>query len=240
MTIACHDGFEVIDLSQEINEGMPVFGMHQKTFIMLNHTHEQNPEDTGSPTLGFAARNILMSEHGPTHSDAEWEYPPSGTTIEKMPLEFFWGDAICLDASDVRCPRYIEPTDIEEALEKAGLDIHKGDIVLLYTGHYERTNGSKAWYGPYTGVSRASAEWFAQRGVVNIEVDQQAIDLTPDDLEFSGHHVCGKYGTTSTANLCDLDKVAGNRFLYMSLPLNIRDGSGSPVRAMAFIEKEVS
>ena len=75
-----HERFDIIDLSQEIYEGMPVFGMHQKTFIMLNQTHEQNQKDTGSPTLGFAARNILMSEHGPTHSDAVWEYLPEGAT----------------------------------------------------------------------------------------------------------------------------------------------------------------
>jgi kynurenine formamidase len=233
-----HDKFEVIDLSQEIYEGMPVFGMHQKTFIMVNQTHEKNQEDTGSPTLGFAARNILMSEHGPTHSDAVWEYLPGGATIEKMPLEFFWGDAICLDVSHVRHPEYIEPGDIAEALAKASLEVRGGDIVLFYTGHYDRTYGTKAWYGPYTGVSRASAEWLAQKGVVNIGVDQQAIDLTPDDLEFSGHHVCGKYGITNTENLCNLEKVAGTRFLYMGLPLKIRGGSGSPVRAMAFVAKD--
>ena len=72
---------------------------------------------------------------------------------------------------------------------------------------------------------------------MNIGVDQQAIDLTPDDLEFSGHHVCGKYGITNTENLCNLGKVAGKRFLYMGLPLRIRDGSGAPVRAIAFLEK---
>ena len=104
-----------------------------------------------------------MSEHGPTHSDAVWEYLPGGATIDKMPLEFFWGDAICLDVSHIRYPRYIEPEDLEEALAKVGLDVRKGDIVLLYTGHYDRTYGTKAWYGPYTGLSRAATEWLAQR-----------------------------------------------------------------------------
>jgi kynurenine formamidase len=210
--------------------------MHQKTFIMVNMTHEDNQKDTGAD-LGFSARNILMSEHGPTHSDAVWEYHPKGTTIEKMPLEYFWGDAICLDVSHIRHPDYIEPDDLAEALKKHGLDIRKGDIVLLYTGHYDRTYGTKEWFGPYTGVSYDAAEWLAKQGVVNIGIDQQAIDLTPDDMNFSGHKVCLKYEITNTENLCNLDKVAGKRFLYMGLPLNIRDGSGSPVRAVAFIEK---
>jgi hypothetical protein len=70
---------------------MPVFGMHQKTFFMLNQPHEKNMKDTGSKTLGFAARNMLISENGPTHCDAVWEYEPTGPTIEKMNMKFFWG-----------------------------------------------------------------------------------------------------------------------------------------------------
>lgn len=37
-----NEKYELIDLSQEIYQGMPVFGMHQKTFIMTNQTHEEN------------------------------------------------------------------------------------------------------------------------------------------------------------------------------------------------------
>ena len=41
-----NEKYELIDLSQEIYEGMPVFGMHQKTFIMVNQTHEENMKQT--------------------------------------------------------------------------------------------------------------------------------------------------------------------------------------------------
>ena len=46
-----NEKYELIDLSQEIYEGMPVFGMHQKTFIMVNQTHEENMKQTGSKTI---------------------------------------------------------------------------------------------------------------------------------------------------------------------------------------------
>ena len=82
-----NEKYELIDLSQEIYQGMPVFGMHQKTFIMTNQTHEENMKQTGSKTLGFSARNLLISEHGPTHSDAVWEYNPEGPTIDKMDMK---------------------------------------------------------------------------------------------------------------------------------------------------------
>lgn len=230
--------WKFINLSQEIYQGMPVFGMHQKTFFMVNQTHEENMKATGSKTLGFSARNMLISEHGPTHSDAVWEFDPAGPTIEKMDDKLFWGDAICVDLTHIRYPNAIEVADIEEALKKHSLEIRKGDIFLMYTGHYDRTYPDKDYGGPnskHTGVSYATAEWLFDKGVVNIGVDAPAIDLTPDDLDYSGHLACGRYGTTNTENLCNLDKVVGKRFVYIGLPLKIRDGSGSPISAFALV-----
>ncbi|CEP68948.1 Putative cyclase [Moorella glycerini] len=227
----------LIDLSQEIYQGMSVFPMHQRTFIMVNMTHEENQKMTGSKTLGFSARNLLISEHGPTHCDAVWEYNPEGPTIDKMPLTHFWGDAICVDLSHVPPSRYITVEDLEQALAKAGLEIQAGDIFLMYTGHYDRNYGTDKWQTEYTGLSYEAAEWLAQKGVVNIGVDAPAIDH-PADLDFSGHWVCGKYNMTNTENLCNLDKVVNRRFLFMGLPLRIRDGSGSPIRAVAILTDE--
>ena len=59
-----------------------------------------------------------------------------------MPLEYFWGSAICIDVSHVRYPDYIEPADLEEAVRRSGQEIQRGDIVLLYTGHHDRNYGT--------------------------------------------------------------------------------------------------
>lgn len=229
-------GLKLIDLSQEIFQGMSVFPMHQPTFIMLNMTHEENMKITGSKTLGFSARNLLISEHGGTHSDAVWEYNPSGATIDKMPMEYFWGSAICLDLSHISASRYIETKDLKEALRKSEQEIIKGDIVLLYTGHFDRNFGTDKWQTEYTGLSYDAAKWLVEKGVVNIGVDAPAIDH-PEDLDFSGHLICSKYHISNTENLCNLDKVVNRRFLYIGLPLKIREGSGSPIRAVALVEQ---
>lgn len=229
-------GFKLIDLSQEIFQGMSVFPMHQKTFIMTNMTHEENMKQTGSKTLGFSARNILMSEHGGTHCDAVWEYKPSGATIDNMPLEYFYGSAICIDLSDIPHTRYIESDDIKKALTKSGLQVKRGDILLIYTGHYDRNFGTDKWQTEYTGLSLEGAKYIAELGIVNIGVDAPAIDH-PEDNNFSGHLICGEYDITNTENLCNLDKLINKRFLYFGLPLKIRNGSGSPIRAIALVEE---
>ncbi|MGL5756652.1 MAG: cyclase family protein [Paraclostridium sp.] len=227
--------FKIIDLSQEIFQGMSVFPMHQPTFIMTNMTHEENMKKTGSKTLGFSARNLLISEHGGTHCDAVWEYKPSGETIENMPLDYFCGSAICINLSHIPYSRYIEVSDIKDALNKDNLEINKGDIVLMYTAHFDRNFGTDKWQTEYSGLSYEAATYLAKLGVVNIGVDAPAIDH-PDDLDFSGHLVCGEFDISNTENLCNLDKVVGKRFLYFGLPLKIRGGSGSPIRAIALLE----
>ena len=226
----------LIDLSQEIYQGMSIFPMHQPTFIMVNMTHEENKKKTGSKTVGFSARNLLISEHGGTHTDAVSEFEPSGPTIDQMPLSYFWGSAICADLSQVSSARYIEPRDLESAVRKSGQQIRRNDIFLMYTGHYDRNFNTDLWQTDYSGLSYAGAKWLAEQGVVNIGVDAPSIDHTKD-LDFSGHLVCGEYGITNTENLCNLHLLVGRRFLFFGLPLKIRDGSGSPIRAVALLEE---
>ncbi len=223
--------FRLVDLSQEIYEGMPVFPLHQKTFIFRNISHE---DSLGKIGFEFATNNLLINEHGPTHSDATYEYDPRGKYIDEMPLEYFYGPAICLDVSHVSAAGYISVEDIKHALDKADLAIAKSDIVLLYTGHFNRSYGTEEWLTSYTGLTLDSAEWLAKQGVVNIGVDAPAID-NPIDAKFSGHAICRKYGITNTENLCNLDQIAGKRFLYFGLPLRIRKGTGSPIRAVALV-----
>lgn len=226
-------GVRLVDLTQEIYQGMPVFPLHQKTMIFPNISHQQSKEQIG---FEFATNNLLINEHGPTHSDATYEYDPKGHYIDEMPLEYFYGPAICLDVSHVSPDDYITPSVLKTALEKSGQVLLEGDIVLLYTGHYNRAYGTEEWLTRYTGLNYEGAKWLADNGVVNIGIDAPAID-NPIDPLFSGHLVCREYQMTNTENLCNLDKVAGKKFLYFGLPLRIRNGTGSPIRAVAvFIE----
>jgi kynurenine formamidase len=226
-------GVRLVDLTQEIYQGMPVFPLHQKTMIFPNISHEQSKAQIG---FEFATNNLLINEHGPTHSDATYEYDPQGQYIDEMPLEYFYGPALCLDLSHISPDDYITPDDLKSAVEKTGQVLQEGDIVLLYTGHYNRAYGTDEWLTRYTGLNYEGAKWLAQQGVVNIGIDAPAID-NPIDPLFSGHLVCREYQMTNTENLCNLDQVAGKRFLYFGLPLRIRKGTGSPIRAVAvFIE----
>ncbi len=224
-------GCRVIDLSQEIFEGMSVFPMHQRTFIFQNISHEESLRRYG---FMFSTNNLLFNEHGPTHTDALYESDPNGTTIEKTDLSLCIGPAVCLDVSEVSPDGYITADTLDGAESRSGQTVRCGDIVLLHTGHYERAYGKDEWQTRYAGLDVTGGEWLGSRGVVNIGIDAPAID-NPKDMKYSGHLLCQKYRMLNTENLCNLDRIAGMRFLYVGLPLKIRGGSGSPVRAVAVL-----
>lgn len=230
------NGKEVIDLSMEVYERMPIYPIHQKTFCFINQTHEESKEASGASEVGFEAHNWLISEHCGTHSDAVYEYNPQGDTIEKMPLEYFYGSAICLDVSHIIYPDWISLEVLQDSLNDSRIDIEKGDIVLLHTGHYARTHDTPKYILNYTGLTEEATEWLAKKGVVNIGVDTPSIDHF-DDHEFVAHKICGKYKITNTENLTNLDKVAGKRFIYYGLPIKFRNGTGSPIRAIAIVNQ---
>lgn len=224
---------QVLDLSRDIHEGMPLWPGHQLPFRMVNQTHEGFKNRWGTE-FGFQAHNWLLSEHTGTHTDAIFEYDPTGATLDDMPLEYYYGPAICLDVSHIRHPDYITAEVLEAALAASGLEIVAGDIALLYTGHGDRTFGTKAFVDVYSGLDRSGAVWLAEKGVVNIGIDSLAIDHS-DDMSFVGHAVCAEYQIVNTENLTNLHLLAGKRFDYFGLPLHFHEGTGSPVRAVAFL-----
>jgi kynurenine formamidase len=229
------DRLQLIDLSRDIYEGMPLWPGHQLPFKMVNQTHEGFKERWGTG-VGFEAHNWLMSEHTGTHTDAIFEYDPTGPTLDEMPLEYYYGEAVCLDVSHVRHPDWMTPEVLAAAEEAGGQEIRPGDIVLLHSGHSDRTYPSKEFVNVYSGLSREGAVWLAEKGVVNIGIDSLAIDHS-DDLEFAGHVVCAEYQIVNTENLINLDRLVGKRFMFFGLPLHFREGTGSPIRAVAWLHE---
>lgn len=221
----------VIDLTREIFEGMPLWYGHQQTFIVTNQTHDQFKRKWKTE-FGFEAHNLVLSEHAGTHTDAVFEYERTGPTIDQSPLEYYYGSAVCIDLSPIDYPTYITVQDIRAAVEKSGHHLGCGDTLLIHTGYGDKTFPDLAYSERHPGLDREAALWIAEQGVVNIGVDNVSIDHS-DDTDFSAHAVCGEYGIVNTEGLTNLDQVVNTRFVYFGLPLNIRGGTGSPIRAIA-------
>jgi kynurenine formamidase len=226
--------FEIVDLSQEIFTGMPVFSGLPEVKITVHASHEQWDGITDSDVVSPAVNRLELGEHTGTHVDAinHMARQYRGQSIDTMPLTMFYTEGICLDLSHKRLRELIAPADLERALSEARLEIKQGDTVLLYTDHYRRTFGTDEWpNGP--GVSVDTARWLGRQKIAAFGVET----MSPGVVHVSNgevHRICGELGFTHYENMINLYQLIGRgRFRFIGLPLKIRGGTGSPVRAIA-------
>lgn len=229
---------EIIDLSQEIFPDMPVFPGLPEVKIIIHASHEQWDGITDSDVVTPAVNRLELGEHTGTHVDAMSHMARQyrGQSIDTMPLTMFYTEGICLDLSHKRLRELIEPADLEQALYKADLEIRQGDTVLLYTDHYRRAFATDDWHkGP--GISIDAARWLGQQEIAAFGVEPACpgvIDVSNKQV----HRICGELGFTHYENMINLHQLIGRgRFRFIGLPLKIRGGTGSPVRAIAVFDR---
>ena len=178
---------------------------------------------------------MSMGEHTGTHVDAfnHFNPDPKAQSIDQMPLENFYTDGICLDLSHKPLKSNISIEDLENALSRDNLEIRPKDTVLLYMAHYERTYGTNKFLTDFPGLTKESAEWLGKKGITSFGVEAVSPG-TPGKNNFEVHNVCRDMGFTHIEGLANLDKLIGKgRFKFIGLPLRIRGGTGSPIRAVA-------
>lgn len=228
---------EIIDLSQEIYEGMPVFKDLPQVKMSVHNSHEEWDGEENSKTKTPAVHRLELGEHTGTHVDAinhmakEYE----GHSIDIMPLSMFYTEGICLDFSNKNLKELITRVDLEKACSDENLNIKKGDTVLLYTDHYRKHFKTNNWAnGP--GLTIDAARWLGEQQIAAFGVETMSPGV-PGISNKKVHHICGELGFTHYENMVNLHQLVGRgRFRFIGLPLKIRGGTGSPVRAIAVFE----
>jgi kynurenine formamidase len=226
---------ELIDLSQEIYQGMNVYPGHLKTVVWEHASHEETRRNFEGG-FSFRSSGLLMSDHGPTHVDAIAHLDPrdAAPTIDIMPLDTFYGPATCVDVSHKGPHEYVSAAEMDAAEEAAGMRVEPGMILLIRTGAVDRFGGTSDYTSQYPGLDESASEWLRERGVKAFGVDSPSPD-NPISRTYPVHMMCRATGITHFENLANLDRVVGRRFTFVGFPLRIRAGTGSPVRAVAVL-----
>ncbi|WKV10984.1 cyclase family protein [Marivirga harenae] len=229
---------EIIDLSQDIYEGMPVFKDLPQVKMEIHNSHEEWAGIKNPNKRTPAVHKLELGEHTGTHVDAinHMAQQYEGQSIDKMPLSMFYTEGICLDFSHKNLAELIEPHEVELACKKANIEIKKHDTILLYTDHYRKHFNKKDW-GNGPGISTETARWLGKQKISAFGVET----TSPGVRKVSNkevHHICGELGFTHYENMINLHKLIGRgRFRFIAFPLKIRGGTGSPVRAVAIFEQ---
>ena len=227
---------QLIDLSREIHHRTPTHPSHPPVVITVWNDHREIKR-AGATEFTSKALYLSMSDHAGTHVDAPCHFNPgpAAPSIDKVPLENFYTEALCLDLSHVPLRHEITVAEMEAALADTGEAILSGDTVLIHMAVNERLFGSSAYLHDFPGLHVDSVHWLADRGIVAFGVE--AISPAPEgEPNFKAHLACAERGITHMECLWNIDKLVGKgRFRFIGFPLKIRGGTASPIRAVALL-----
>ncbi len=228
---------EIIDLSQEIYAGMPVYKDLPQVKMEIHNSHEEWNGIKNPTKKTPAVHKLELGEHTGTHVDAinHMAIQYEGQSIDTMPLSTFYTEGICLDFSHKKLKELITSSEIKQACERENLEIKNGDTVLLYTNHYRNHFKTEEW-GNGPGVSAEAARWLGEKKIAAFGVETMSPGV-PKISNKEVHYICGELGFTHYENMINLHLLIGRgRFRFIGLPLKIKGGTGSPVRAVAIFE----
>lgn len=171
-------------------------------------------EQTGSVNIG----RILTSLHTGTHVDAPFHFSNEGGRILDLDIEVFIGPARVVDVSSY------ERVDVS-VLRK--LDLEKTERVLLKTAV---PNNPEVFPQKVPLLAPDMADYLGSIGVRLLGVDVPSVDPT-DSKDMEMHHALYRNGIHILENIM-LDNVEDGDYELIALPLPIKDGDGSPVRAV--------
>lgn len=224
----------LVDLSQDIYEGMKVYPGHLKTVTFQHVTHEETaPRFEGG--FSFQTWGFMLNDNGPTHVDSfsHLDPDPDAPTIDQMPLDLFYGDALCVDVSDIAPQTDISPLQIEAALAAANLEVRKGDMLFFYTATFDRHRGTTRYLTDFPGLGAEASQWLLDSGVKTFGVDSPTPD-NPISKTYPCHMMCRANHMTHYENLI-LTEVVGRRFTFAGFPLKVVGAHGGPTRAVAIL-----
>jgi len=195
-------------------------------------------------------RNFSCNEHTGTHFDAPIHWVTGkdipNSSVDTLAVDGFVRPACVLDFSrEVAAnPDFVLTADHIRAWEKANGEIPKGWWVLFRTDWSKRAwkdyLNMKADGAHSPGPNADAVRLMIDRDVVGFGVETigtdagQAFAFEPQYPAHTLLHGAGKYGLQCLTNL---DQIPARGALIVSPPLKIKQGSGSPLRVLAMVEK---
>jgi len=239
------------------------------TQFTLENGAEWHDKYLGLMKNGYSAQNmrIAMSDHSGTHIDQlnhvgirqeNGKYliyngtanrdviDTFGTKklgIENMPPLITRGVLIDVagfkGVENLEAGYAIQPEELDKALAAQGVDVRKGDTVLVHTGWGRFWNDAAKTLSGEPGLGKACAKWAVEHDIVCWGCDQFATDPLP--FEFEGEalpmhlEMLTKAGIRLMENIRMAEIVEKKiyEFCLFAAPLKIKGGTGSPIRLLA-------
>lgn len=249
----------IIDLSVAIQHNSP---SEPRPPVIRTQTHRESAEakaksygispDQFPDGVHLVIEEVSLSTHAGTHVDAPWHYGPESEgrparTIERLPLEWFFGPGVVLDVSHRRAGDEVTEEDLRAAVERIRYEIKPLDIVLIQTGA-DAWAGKEGYIDAGPGLTREAVFWLLDRGVQVIGIDGFSLDKSPSAMarEFKtkgvsalspAHYAGREREYCQIEKLCNLDRIPRPYgFTVAAFPVKIEGTGGAWTRAVAIVD----
>jgi len=209
------DEYEIFDITPMISEQLAVWPGDQP-FQRTENLSFKNEDN-------LVLSSINTTVHLGAHTDAPNHYHPEGKGIESRPLNFYLGECQVVEVNTIKGKR-IKPADMQQEISS-----HR---ILLKTKSFPRPD---RWNPNFCALSTELVDFLHEKGVRLIGIDTPSVDLQ-EDKELECHNRIYNYDMAILEGIV-LDQVAPGKYQLIALPLPIKNGDASPVRAILLKEK---
>jgi kynurenine formamidase len=190
-----------------------------------------------------------LETHWFTHIDAPLHHDPLGDDLSAYPIEdWCMGEALVLDLTDVKESEGITGDRLEKAARATGHDDRHFDYLLLRTDLAKRISWKEpAFWDKAPYVTSDGGDWIRdyRPKVAGFDFPQdydiRKIRLTRNlhEIRQPVHEKVLKEGKILMIEyMCNLWSIGSPVCTIVTLPLNIPNIDGAPVRVIAIVEEE--
>lgn len=201
----------IIDISRHLETGMAVWP-GDTAYTLKTMLDRRQGESVNLTTL-------TLSAHTGSHADAPRHFTDDGLTMEQVALRPYWGPALVVTVAKEAGP--LVPADF------AAYDLRGAERLLVRTpaGQLDPAVFPLQFVHP----SPEMADYLGQLGIILYGTDAPSMDAV-DSKALPGHNALRRKGIAILESL-DLSLAPDGRYELVALPLKIKGGDGSPVRA---------
>jgi arylformamidase len=166
---------------------------------------------------------VTMGVHNGSHADAPFHFEEGATTIDRIPLETYIGEAVVVDLTS----RFANSERREITIADIGAAADSASRLLLKTGVW---TDSKIFPETIPVIARDVPAWLQTRKVKLLGLDVPSVD--PIDAKVLVNHHALAAANIAIVESLDLSEVEAGVYHFSALPLRIEGGDAAPVRAI--------
>lgn len=211
---------DIIDLTHPVETNMPVFPGSPPVNLITSATFEKE---------GYHEIRMNCSTHTGTHIDCGYHLLGAGLNTITTPLSQFYGKAVVADCREIPAGGFIS----REFLQQMEKEISHSGFLLIHTG-WSRYWGREEYFRGFPVLHEDAATYLSSFALKGVGSDTISFDPL-DSVELPVHHILLSKGLILIENLVNLTSLPGHGFTFSCFPLKIKNGDGSPVRAVGIV-----